>query len=260
MKSTNLFILPFIALILSFVACEDDNQVAITNNNNPATQSCIPESLQGGLLATMGFRNLNSYEIPGNAILYQTTTVSSAADRNGNPGCARQFSGNDNSYMFADETEWLNDLGQFSIAMWYKPMGVQAGYELLVGRGSGFHCPDTNGEWSVGLYDGRRAVFGHGNSVWENAPAAGTDGEWKFLAVTCNKTGNVLSMYIDGQLMDTKSGFADCGSGPVGVNDTGYFYIGKNFNGMIDDIAIYSKVLTASEIAALHNLAPCCEQ
>lgn len=158
------------------------------------------------------------------------------------------------------DTNWLNNLEAFSIALWYQPLSTQSGYELLAGRGEGLHCPDTFGQWSVGLHDMRRAVFGHGNSVWEQPTASGVTDAWKFLTVTCNKSDNTLKIYINGQLMETKTGLGNCGPGqPLGVSDGGNFYIGTGFNGKIDDVVIYDKVLTPGEISDLFEVDPCCQ-
>lgn len=183
---------------------------------------------------------------------------------------AYAFTGQQDSYLINQNTAFLNGLGEMSVSFWYKPTGLQAGFEVLVGRGDGLHCPDTNGQWSVGLYDCRRAVFGHGNSIWDAIDPeefncsdliAGSVGAWYYVTATYNQVNNELKLYKNGQLQEADTGFADCdGNGSTFIpTDTGDLIIGKGFTGIIDDVAIYNKVLTQAEITQLYNLEACCE-
>lgn len=252
MKKIRLFLSASLLAAMA-AACNDDAAVPV---NNPSA-ACLPQSLQSGLIAAYPFGNSGFNDVAGNADL-TASLATPASDRDGNTNCAVQFQGNDYSYLMTQDTNWFNNLNEFSIALWYQPLGTQNGYELLAGRGDGLHCPDTFGEWSVGLHDMRRAVFGHGNSVWEQPTASGVTDAWKFVTVTCNKADNTLKIYMNGQLMETKTGLGNCGIGPVTVSDMGNFYIGTNFNGKIDDVVIYNRVLAPAEINSLFELDPCC--
>jgi hypothetical protein len=48
----------------------------------------------------------------------------------------------------------------FSISLWYRNTSTTGPqYEVLIGRDTIGHCPDTHGQWSVGLYDVRKPVL-----------------------------------------------------------------------------------------------------
>jgi hypothetical protein len=251
-----------VALLAS---CNDDEDTTV--NTDPLLL-CLPQDLQQGIIAAYPFSAGSLSDYAGTADL-TASNAQSATDREGNTGCAYSFDGSATSYLTTQNTTFLNGLTAMSVSLWYQPVGVPQDYELLLGRGDGFHCPDTNGQWSVGLYDCRKPVFGHGNSVWDdditNIAETGCEGEiaartgvWHHLTVTYNQNNNELKIYRDGVLQNSESGFAGCGATPV-VNDEGDLIIGKNFKGIIDDIAIYNKVLTTEEIDRLHDLDGCCQ-
>lgn len=82
--------------------------------------------------------------------------------------------------------------------------------------------------------------------------------EWHYLAFVAHGDGTV-SMYFDGVLISTESGaHGNYGSTDFiigrtvqGGNDT---RVKTNFNGSIDDVRIYNRALSASEITTLYNM------
>ena len=141
-------------------------------------------------------------------------------------------------------------------------------YEGLVSRGPfEMRCPDRRGEWSLGLYDLRRAVFGHNNSVWAvEAP----DSVWNWIPtdmygdspvwhhLVCTKNTNTYKLYFDGVLQETSIGNANCGTLQM-VQDIGDLFIGKEYTGKIDDIILYNRALSQNDVNSLLNEAACCE-
>jgi Leucine-rich repeat (LRR) protein len=78
------------------------------------------------------------------------------------------------------------------------------------------------------------------------------NGEWTFFAMVFNDQTNTFSLYINNIL--TLTGSADLYTNGFG----NLFRIGKNksnnyFEGSIDDIGIWNRILTAQEITALYN-------
>jgi hypothetical protein len=151
--------------------------------------------------------------------------------------------------------------------LWYRPTNPIVGtrgvgdYELLVGRGSsGLHCPDTWSEWSAGLYDCRKAVVGFDQySHWQASSPLGCSGQmaaitgvWHHLAFVYN--GSSYNLYVDGALTSTSSG--PCGAMSANV---GPLMLGKDYTGDLDDIIIYNRALSTSEVTALMALnGSCC--
>ena len=248
----------FALLTLFLISCNDDE----------FSVDCLPASLQDGVIAFYPFVNgdLTDGSSNDNAVMNNTSAVPSE-DRAGNLDCAYEFNNTsgDDEFLLASDPDFLDNLNRFSVSLWYEPLDTNrsaALYEVLVGRGSEGHCPDRRGEWSVGLFDCRRAVFGHDNSVWAHNSSGGCISE--ILAVTeewhhvvAIKDQDSYEIYFNGALQETATGIANC-SNPHIAEDIGDFFIGTNFTGRIDDILIYNRALSPSEVTELFEVAPCC--
>ena len=257
-------LLPLCLLILS-ISCEKDD-------DSEKDIACIPNSISNNVLAFYPFSNGLLNDISGNnQNLSNTTTASPSSDRNGNVNCAYEFENlpTSSEFLTTTNTAFLSGLGEFSISLWYQPKDTtraSGDYESLINRELGFSCPDRNGQWSVGLYDCRKAVFGRTNSVWDKNITnfdcqqevnARTD-TWNHLVVTFKQVGIEMNIYRNGILQDSSVGNAACNSGVPSYQDIGDLFIGKDYTGKIDDIVIFNKALSHLEINTLYHLEPCC--
>jgi hypothetical protein len=231
---------------------------------------CLPEHLQNGVIAYYPFENGDLVDASGHGNdLTNPTTAHPASDRDDNPQCAYEF---DNypvqgQFLITQATGFLNGQDAFSISVWYQPLDVNASVgqiQGLVSRGDQNRCPDRKGEWSVSLYDCRRAVFGHNNSVWANSVTGTSNCDEHIIAVT-DKWHHVVGVYHDdtykiyynGILHETTSGPAGCTNLHF-AQDIGDLFIGDDFTGRIDDILIYDREITAQEVMDLFEAEPCC--
>ena len=252
-----------IAFVFSLFSCSDDESFSV---------ECIPDNLQNGVIALYPFSNGSLADASGNGNdLDNNTTAKPGFDRQGNAQCAFEF---DNlpissEFLSTENTSFLDGLNELSISLWYQPQDSSraiGAFEVLISRDEGPHCPDTYGQWSIGLYDCRKAVFGYKNSVWdEHTPGNSCEmesdaltGHWHHLAVTYNHSGNTLKLYRNGVLKSTKTGIADCGMVPT-VEDIGDLFLGRDYTGRMDDVLIYERELTAAEVSQLSELEPCCD-
>jgi hypothetical protein len=234
--------------------------------------ACIPSNLQNGLIAFYPFSNGSLNDDTSNANdLNNSTMASPTMDRNGNSNCAYQF---DNSqaneeFLTTPNTNFLNGLDEFSISIWYEPIDTTrsgGNFEVLLGRGNEGRCPNRRGEWSVGLYDCRRAVFGHNNSVWANTITGFSNGcqgeivaltdKWQHVVAT--KNGDQYNIYFNGNLDESETGNANCTNLHI-AEDIGDLFIGSSYTGKIDDILIYDRELSQVEVSELFLLESCCQ-
>lgn len=222
---------------------------------SPDPLPCVPVWLRPGLVAFYGFRNGSLEDEIGDMDLSDNGNVQPAPDRDSNPNCAMSFNYTAQTYLFSENTSVLDNLDGLSISLWFQPSTDLTGYEALISRGEGLQCPDRFGQWSVGLSDNRRAVFGRQNSAWSNVFSQ--QNTWYHLVAIWSSQTNSMSIYVDGDLQETVTGSANCG-GEVTVADIGNLILGRDYTGKIDDVAIYNRALDSTEIEALQTLMPCC--
>ncbi len=243
---------------LSLNSCKKDKDLSL---------QCLPNDLQNGVLAFYPFSQGSLSDFSGNNHhLNNTTSAKASKDRSSNSNCAFKFDHTNNEYLQASASNFLNNLYVFSVSLWYKSEYNGNGqYQILISRGETLNCADRRGEWSVGLYDCNRAVFGHNNSVWTNTPIWANNNTceeiqelskvWNHLVAV--KENDVYRIYLNGVLQETATGNANC-SPLYLAQDQGDLIIGKYFTGLIDDIIIYQKALSSSEVKKLHNISACC--
>lgn len=215
--------------------------------------SCIPDELQNQVIAFYPFSNGNTIDLV-NFNNLTNNNAQSTLDRNSNDNCAFSFDFSNNSYLTTTNTDFLNNLSEFSISLWFNATTNGT----LLSRDEGFHCPDTDGQWSIRLFELANPIFSHLNSVWDSSYDYNTDNSnWHHLVVTYNETDNTLSIYRNGILKHFDTGIAECNPLPT-VEDIGDLFIGK-FNGKLDDIAIFNNELNQVQVNSLYEMEPCCE-
>jgi hypothetical protein len=172
------------------------------------------------------------------------------SNRFNQPNSACQFDGS--SYIDISNTDSLNfATGGFSVCAWtsytnvddedivvkHSPCGINNGY----GLGAGRYVPNALSFITPG--------GSCGGTDRINTPTAYNDGKWHFAVGTYD--GTTSKLYVDGVLITS------CSSG-YGQKALGDILVGKagtcgSFHGSIDDVRIFSRALTPSEIQALYN-------
>lgn len=239
------------------------NQRVYCATNCALPCSTLSGSLLSGVVAFYPFGYGSLSDLSGNGYNLQNPTAAvPTTDRGGSPNCAYRFNGTDFLTPVGSST-FLDNIttAPFSISLWYQPLGIRpvGNYELLIGRGNTpLHCPDTWGEWSMGLYDCRKAVVGFDYySHWETSTMGCSafmsfiSNSWHHLAFVYDGTN--YNLYRDGILSSTTSG--PCGPGTANV---AAMMLGVDYTGDLDDIVIYNRALAATEVLALMNLNPSC--
>jgi hypothetical protein len=138
----------------------------------------------------------------------------------------------------------------FSIELWFKT--TASGTMIFAGT---YHTLSSNHDfWEIGLSNGKaifkfRTYSDSNNEVYIESPLPYNDGKWNHIAAV-KYEGKKGRLYINGNFVgdDTTSGTYSS----VDTDTALYFgsnYLGtKFFNGIIDEIAIYNRSLSAQEI------------
>ncbi|MFC1585687.1 FISUMP domain-containing protein [Fibrobacterota bacterium] len=202
--------------------------------------SITVSSLTDGLIAYYPF-NGNANDESGQANNGTVNGATLTTDRFGSADKAYNFDGVDDFISIGDSPDW--DAPYKSICAWARPTTDQKNMKLLFREGytedSGFELV-YGGQYGGSFYSGG----------WKLAYAAGQHNEWSHV-VAINNGSNVL-LYVNGVLTTGES----CGPSVAG---SGILYIGQHigggyrWEGYIDEIRIYNRVLTDAEIQLLSN-------
>jgi hypothetical protein len=103
--------------------------------------------------------------------------------------------------------------------------------------------------------DERRLCFGNGSNGWLCAPMASTYfGKWAHVAVTRPAGGVGTKLYINGTAVATGNVGADIpGATWWAIGDTPDYVGGRSFQGQIDDLRVYNRVLPGTEVRDVMN-------
>ena len=145
----------------------------------------------------------------------------------------------------------------FSLEMWFNTTTTTGG--KLIGFGTAQTGTSSQFDRHVYMTDSGHLIFGVYVSGTDTitSPLAYNDGNWHHMVATLSSTG--MKLYVDGAAVASNTGIVE------GEPDTGYWRIGYDnlsgwptaptsyyFKGIIDDAAVYSTALTATQVAAHH--------
>lgn len=224
--------------------------------------TCLPTNLQNGVIAFYPFSSGSLNDYSGyNRHLTNPTTASSTTDRSGNSNCAFNFVKANDEFLKIVNPSFLDNYitNPYSISVWVKTTGTRdaADYEGIINRIRTDNNALLGSNWSLGLYDCRQAVLNTSSSyMWELIPIGETNcssvtNSWHHIVATYD--GSICNVYVDNMQQNILTS-----SGQQNIQTFSDLLIGKYFNGVIDDIIIYNRVLNTTERTQLYNLSGCC--
>ncbi|MEK7813100.1 MAG: LamG-like jellyroll fold domain-containing protein, partial [Candidatus Desantisbacteria bacterium] len=168
---------------------------------------------------------------------------------NGEIGGALSFDGV-NDYVMVNSSAYMFNSGDFSVELWANPAVLDSSYDGLVST-------DTTGDsaWKIFRDAGNNYFKARYGTTVANYPTVST-GVWHHYGYV--KSGTNLILYLDGNLVSTNacpSTHAVSGTqlvlGSYRVQDAidGYHI----FNGLLDDVRIYNRVLSDAEVKAHYS-------
>ena len=170
----------------------------------------------------------------------------------GYDGDALEFDGDDYVVLGSGGVLDFGDATDFSILLWIKWAGTSSDPAFI-----------SNKNWDSGGNTGYAIADGGSTWQWNYSGSTGsradydpdgptlTDNKWHHLCITHDRDGYAV-FYVDGVYQDKRDI-----SGSTGSIDTGMPHVlaqdgtttyGSTYSGLIDDVRIYNKVLSESEI------------
>ena len=237
-------------LIILISSCNSSDETVVLQQQI----DCLPSSLQNGVIAYYTFSNGSINDVSGNGNhLTNNTSASSGTDRDGNLNCAFEFNLENSEYLEYQNPTFLDDLhlNDFSISFWLN-ISSNSGLGNFISRDNTLNCTWTEGQWSV-VYVNDVIQFGVNGAVAIEDEMVSLN-NWEHFTVTASGTN--LKFYRNGILSVEEIDGYLCELANPTINE-GDLFIGK-IGGLMDDIIIYNRLLTDSEVNELYNLPPCC--
>ena len=210
------------------------------------------------------------------------TTNSTAYDRSGNNntgtltngptattgqlGGALSFDGADDFISIGNSSTLQPLIGGWSVSFWLKRTGIGGGdYPQIIGSRPWVVGLDKGWAISVGGTAETGKISSHfadGGTGWDVTDNKSTSvsvlNTWEHWVVVINRAGSNISYYKNNVLDVLRAPPFPAGS----INQTDSIYIGREIggsnsrkvNGLIDDVRIYNRALSASEIAELYRM------
>lgn len=269
MKSKTLFngLIILSGGLFSLASCKKQTTPSVSDELN-AGKSGVAEAVDSSIIAYYNFNgNTKDKSLYGNDIT-GTFNIVPAKGQNGMPGSAFSFNGF-SSYMLVPNSSSLNPKN-ITIYALIKPQGYYQGQchgNRIVHKG---YLDQSNGAYHIGYTDAPYYNFNQCNQPvqerfqnfeggYGDISAAGLidetenirKGNWYKLTYTYD--GTAAKLYINGVLKKTVSvttGFTP-NQNNVFIGQTGNPQFPYWFNGIIDEIKIYNRGLSAKEVSKL---------
>jgi regulation of enolase protein 1 (concanavalin A-like superfamily) len=219
---------------------------------NPNSSSSQPSTLYSGLKSWWRLNESSGTTASDSSGYQRTGAVSGAAWITGKDGNALQFDGV-NDTVLAGNAAALTGTTDFTLGAWVK---VNSGSAL----GTVIQQREPGGSGYLGEYmlnvnaNGTVNFFVYGTSGYQfdlTTTTTVNDGQWHYLSGVRSATTGYL--YIDGVQAATASGtIQSLNALAVSI---GYDYrdTNKHFTGLIDDVRIYSRALSSTEVFTIYD-------
>jgi len=154
----------------------------------------------------------------------------------------------------------------FTMCAWFKTTGVGGGdahFDLMQILDSEI-ANTSDGDFGFGVNSSGHLAYGSGGGGTSDetvvqSPSTVNDGTWHHGCVTRSATSGDAHLYVDGALVDTGTWVTGSLNGNPTLRIGGFqdgLSNGKDFVGLLDDVRVYSRVLTDAEVTALYQLDP----
>jgi len=234
-----------VSFLLLLLACAPFGTPPPTNTTEP--------SLIKGLVAYYPF-NGNANDESGNENHGAVHGAILTIDRFGNPDAAYHFDGVDDHINCGHSP--LLDVNHHTIAAWIR-IDISSGHRRIVSKVD----PHVHEAIDLGINPDNRLRTNFATGSEKNHELLGSEvlenDRWYFVAVTYD--GTKVALYVDGKVDSTfpRSGTVRTNGVDLAIGrHGGYPYPDEDdywFSGSIDEVRIYNRALSDTEIQALYN-------
>ncbi len=170
----------------------------------------------------------------------------------------QEFNGSDTGINVpADAAFDWSAIDSFSIEFWMQTdiPSTCSGNEVVVGRSSSSHM-----RWWAGCWHGGHAAFHLIDTGGKSALVTGstdlTDGAWHHVVAVREASADEIHIYVDGVKENSTTVTYDDGFDSTAALNIGWLNLSSShfhFDGIVDEVALYDRALSAGEIWQHHN-------
>jgi YVTN family beta-propeller protein len=180
-------------------------------------------------------------------------TLQGATFATGKIGQAFIFDGVDDYMTVPASSTWAFGTGDFAISFWAYGTTFDDHRPLINNR----KTPASNNMWAIEIYPvANRVEFHSGLQIFLEATNLLINSSWNHIAVT--RSGSTLSMYINGVpsgSISNSSDFSEINDLQIGTDVmSGNQLGGRSFPGLIDDVRIFNRAISAGEVSLLASV------
>jgi len=225
------------------------------NTASTSTDNTVTYNPQSGLVAAYSFEEGTGTTTADSSGNNNTGTLSAGVTwTTGRVGNAVAFNGTSGDITI-NEAPSLDLNGSFTLSAWVNPASVSGTGTLLIKEttvGCGYFLQIANGQIASGFNNGSGCVE-HDTT---NANLAA--GNWYFLSIVLDHSSNTYNTYLNGNLLSSaaETGVPVPNTQPLVLGRSGCSGCGfERLNGILDEVKVYNRALSASEVQTLFNAA-----
>lgn len=242
---------PTIACCLASGTCAEMTEAdCLASGNRPRRpgSTCALDGCSAAAIAQWQFDENSGTRIADINGLHTGSLSNGPTWVTGKSGRALSFDGYNDYATVVHHTD-LSLVDHLTICAWVYLNG-NTGWQVIVAKGSSA-TPTIN--YLVGV-SGTTVIFAFLNGQYYSFASLGTlpARSWTHVAVVYNRSAGTVSFYVEGALQSTSAvtGTMTSNLDPLFI---GMFGAGSYFNGRLDDLRIYDRVLDSTQIGEVRN-------
>jgi hypothetical protein len=174
-------------------------------------------------------------------------------DRNGKPNSAYCFNGSDN-YIQCDSVKSLEEIDAITVSAWINPQSIENYASWFSKAASENNSQIRTG---FGLESGKKwglTVFNEGWAEYNTTDNQIPSDQWSFVVITANNITGEAKAYLNGKEVGSWQNIKKFAKSKypmyIGLQVDDNIY----FDGKIDEVRVYNRILSTDEITSLYNL------
>ncbi len=187
--------------------------------------------------------------VGNNGSVYGSTVASGKYDN------ALNFDGVDDYLQIPANNNYAFGTSDFSVEMWVNPSQLAGDHRVFLANSllDNFQIAYNANNADIEFYAGGNGTSGTAQAVFSSS-LSWSLGSWYYIVVT--RESGAVKIYRDGTEVGSGNSTANIGNHDLYIGRRAYSIPSHPFNGCIDEVKIYNKSLSSTEVSALYSNQP----